>query len=91
MIVAGVRVGDPVRIRDHVGRAGTCPEMTHDSAEHGHSGVVIGERPRLSFPSHAFLVVFDQPVPVLCIVGRWVPLHVRHYAADELEPLNAED
>jgi hypothetical protein len=38
-------------------------------------------------PTRRYLVVFDHPVPRVPVAGRLVPLWVRHYTADELEPV----
>jgi hypothetical protein len=66
-----------------------CTDLPHDPAEQGHTGVVVGDRPRARLESHPFLVAFDAPVPVIRVGGQSMPLHVRHYAASELEPLDA--
>jgi hypothetical protein len=82
-------VGDRVRVRDGVGQAIVCTDLPHDPAEQGQTGVVVGDRPRASLASHPYLVAFDAPVPIIRVGGRRMPLHVRHYAAGELERIDA--
>ena len=83
------RIGDRVRVRGGVGREIPCSELRHDPNEQGHAGRVIGDRTRAGAPSHDVLVAFDPPVPVVHMgpIGP-IPLHVRQYATDELEPLD---
>jgi hypothetical protein len=82
------RIGDRVRVRTGVGRSTECAELPHYPEEQGHTGVVIGDRARPVAPSHRFLVAFDRPGPLVRMGSAGLmPLSVRHYAADELEPV----
>jgi hypothetical protein len=81
------RVGGRVRIRAEISWMSTGHELPHDPAEREHAGLVVADRPRASFPSHRYLVSFDAPVPIVDRGGHSQPLHGRHYAADELEPI----
>ena len=76
-------VGTWVRIRTDLG--GRCPEGAHDGAEPGHTGVVLSVRGGCGEASHPYLVLFDDPYPVMTIYDRAVALPVRHYALEELE------
>jgi hypothetical protein len=78
-------VGERVR-RDLDGR---CPEGAHDGAEPGHVGIVVNVRGACGVSSHPYLVLFDDPHPIMTIWDRAVDLTVRHYAVEELEPLPA--
>jgi hypothetical protein len=78
-------VGDHVRVRGERPRA--CSEAPHGTEELGRVGIVVGDRPTARMPMHRYLVVFDRPVPRVPVSGRLVPLWVRHYTADELEPV----
>jgi hypothetical protein len=83
------RVGDLVRVRESVGRANGCGHFPHGGDEVGHSGRVMSDRPIEGVPSHPYLVMFDDPLPRIAIGGMPLPLFGRHYAATELEPLDA--
>jgi len=85
--VSQVRVGDRVRIRATIRCVGLDHELPHGPGERGHAGVVVDDRLNASFPSHRYLVTFDEPAPVLSISSGPMPLHARHYAAHELEPI----
>ena len=67
--------------------ASRCGDAPHHPEEVGHSGVVHGERVPSSALRHPYIVVFDPPVPRVIIGLSLVPLPVRHYAVDELEPI----
>ena len=76
-------VGAWVRIRADLD--GRCPEGAHDGAEPGHTGVVVSVRGGRGEASHPYLVLFDDPHPVMTVYDRAVALPVRHYALAELE------
>ena len=46
-------------------------------------------RAPLGSPHHPYLVEFDRPVPRVWIFGSEMVMTIRHYAADELEPIDA--
>ena len=80
-------VGERVRVRRDLD--GRCPEGAHDGAEPGHVGMVVSVRGACGVSSHPYLVLFDDPHPVMTVWDRAVELPVRHYAVEELEPLPA--
>ena len=80
-------IGDRVRIRRDLDDR--CPEGAHDSNEPGHTGIVVNVRGACGDSSHPYLVVFDEPHPVMMLSVRGVDLQARHYAAEELEPVVA--
>jgi hypothetical protein len=47
--------------------------------------VVVGVRGACGASSHPYLVLFDDPHPVMTVYDRAVALPVRHYALEELE------
>ena len=75
--------GEWVRIRADL--HGRCPEGAHDGAEPGHTGVVVKVRGACGASSHPYLILFDEPHPVMTVYDRTVALPVRHYALEELE------
>ena len=82
------RAGERVRVCDTVGDPpGTCA-LPHYAEERGSTGIAYVGRPRDGAPDHPYLVSFDRPVPVVEIMGCFIALPARHYAADELEPLD---
>jgi hypothetical protein len=81
------RVGDHVRIRAWLGLECDCPAVPHHTEEVGRTAMVHGERSTWGPPDHPFIVVFDPPVPQIRIGVSRVPLPARHFAADELEPI----
>lgn len=76
-------VGEWVRIRADLD--GRCPDGAHDGAEPGHTGVVVHVRGACGDSSHPYLVLFDEPHPVMAVFDRAVALPARHYALEELE------
>jgi hypothetical protein len=76
-------IGAWVRIRADLD--GRCPEGAHDGDEPGHTGVVVNVRGGCGEASHPYLVLFDDPHPVMTVYDRAVELPVRHYALEELE------
>ena len=83
------RIGDRARVRIGVGTAMNCDEVPHCPEEQGHPCRVFDECPQPDAPHHPFLVAFDRPVPQVAIGRARVSLWTRHYAAHELEPLDA--
>ena len=81
------RSGERVRVRATFGEGRACPDLPHYPDEAGHTGTVYVGRPREGAPGHPYLVQFDRPVPVVKVMGRFLALPARHYAADELEPI----
>jgi hypothetical protein len=81
-------VGDRVRVQDGVAAMRDCAEPPHYPAESGRPATVRAEKARPGAPGHPFLVVFDRPSPVVALRGLSIPLATRHYAAEELEPLD---
>ena len=80
-------IGDRVRIRPDLD--GRCPDGAHDWHERGHTGTVVHVRGGCGDASHPYLVVFDEPHPVMHLAERAVESPARHYAAEELEPIAA--
>jgi hypothetical protein len=80
----GPPVGDRVRIRPDLDHR--CPEGAHDGEERGHTGIVMNVRRTCGASAHAYLVLFDDPHPVIRLADHGVPVPARHYAAIELEP-----
>ena len=78
-------IGDRVRIRRDINCR--CPEGAHDWHERGHTGTVVNVRGACGGSTHPYLVVFDEPHPVMLVAERSVELPARHYAAEELEPI----
>lgn len=80
--------GDRVRVRATVAGGPTCFELPHFPEEGGVTGIVHPAQGRHDAPGHPYFVSFDRPLPVVVVLGHPVPLPGRHYAADELEPLD---
>ena len=78
-------IGDRVRIRPDLDDR--CPEGAHDANEPGHTGIVVNVRGACGGTSHPYLVLFDEPHPVMMLSERGLDLQARHYAAEELEPV----
>ena len=81
------KVGDRVRVRAGPGQILPCDELSHFPEEAGQTGTVMAARARALAPRHLYLVQFDRP-PHVHVVDDELRLAVRHYAADELEPLS---
>ena len=79
----GPPIGGHVRIRPTL--ADCCPEGAHDGDEAGHTGIVVNVRRWSGASSHPYLVLFDEPQPVMRLPDHTFPLPLRHYAASELE------
>ena len=47
--------------------------------------MVVSVRGTCEASSHPYLVLFDDPYPVMTVYDRTVALPVRHYAREELE------
>lgn len=84
-IVWQPRIGDRVRIRRDLDDR--CPDGAHDLHERGHTGIVVNVRGACGGSSHPYLVVFDEPHPVMMLSERGLVLEARHYAVEELEPV----
>jgi hypothetical protein len=83
----GPRVGDRVRV--HLRRGRTCDEAPHFASEGGRTGRVIRDVPLPDLPSHPYLVMLEPPQDGGELDGWAATMPARHYAADELEPLDA--
>jgi len=81
------RVGNRVRIRAAIQWTSMRHGILHDPAEEGCAGIVVDDQLRTGFRSHQYLVAFDEPVPIIHTGIHVLPLHRRHYAANELEPI----
>ena len=79
--------GDRVRVRAGIGETIPCVESTHYPAEAGRTGTVRREHGLAGSPAHRFMVAFDPPSPQVTLLGKELTLDARHYAADELEPI----
>lgn len=81
-------LGDRVRVRQGVGATFTCDELPHHPEEQGSTGRVVAARAQPGAPDHPYLVKLDRPYPRVRYGGADAPIVARHYAADELEPLD---
>ena len=63
--------------------------MRHYPEEALRTATVRAIRAPLGSPHHPYLVEFDRPVPRVWIFGSEMVMTIRHYAADELEPIDA--
>src|SRR5687767_5547060 len=80
-------IGQRVRVRRDL--AHRCPEGAHDGGEAGHAGIVVNLRGARGSLSHPYLVLFDEPHPVMLVCDRPIGLPARHYAVEELESTTA--
>src|SRR5262245_61352473 len=76
-----LQIGDRVRVRHGVGVTINCTEMPHYPDEQGQTGMLMGERAQASGPNHPWLVLFDQPYPLIELGLSRIALVTRHYAA----------
>jgi hypothetical protein len=83
-------VGDRVRVQHGVGGCLPCPNLPHFREEAGHVGKVVAVRAPANVSDHPFLVIFTNPAPLVRMIGNLLPLSARHYAADELELIDAD-
>jgi hypothetical protein len=82
------QVGESVRVRDGVGEWIACPNLPHFTAEAGHVGTIVAVQALATVSDHPFLVMFTEPVPLVCMIGKLLPLSARHYALGELERID---
>src|SRR4051794_2813783 len=76
-------IGEWVRIRPDL--HARCPDGAHDGTEPGRTGIVVNVRGACGASSHPYLILFDEPHPVMMVFDRAVALPARHYALEELE------
>jgi hypothetical protein len=80
-------VGSRVRVAIRHGRS--CSNCPHFSGESGRLGRIVKVREMIGAPSHPFLVVLDRDPAMDAVLDWRMAILARHYAADELEPLDA--
>jgi hypothetical protein len=64
-----------------------CDDSPHYLGEIGANGRIIRAPADPSDLSHAYLVMFTEPLHVIAPYSGHVEVRARYYAADELEPL----
>jgi hypothetical protein len=79
-------MGDRVRVRDGI-HDRDCEESPHFFGEAGCTGQIVRVGGLPSAPSHPLLVMFDRPCAIETRHAGQFVLTARHFAADELEPV----
>ena len=76
------------RVRVHLSPDRICDEFPHHHAENDRTGKVLGISSGPIRSSHPYLVGLDDPVEwSIGPAGHPFVLRVRHFAVEELEPL----
>ena len=85
---AAWRPGEGARVRVHARIGGrSCEENPHFAGEAGRTGRVVRGDPTSFAPRHPCLVMFDEPCAIDTVYSGRLWITARHYAADELEPI----